>query len=142
MSSCKIIVFFFSFSFFLFFHKYHFTSMKIPETTGLSALYLFHREGVPPALAISSVVQGHSNFFSPFFPSPWGTTNPSSPIAWLNKMWKRAVIYCGCNPQPNQQSPKWTTFLQIAKWSAIVSQLAGPQLQLQIKWTPMRIVII
>jgi len=41
--------------------------MKIPATTGLSALLSSHQKAVPPAPAIASVVQGHSNFFSSGF---------------------------------------------------------------------------
>ena len=62
-SSCKIICFLP----FLFFHRYHLPGMKIPATTGLSALLSSHQKAVPPAPAIASVVQGHSNFFSSGF---------------------------------------------------------------------------
>lgn len=68
-----------------------------------------HQKSILLVLAIASVVEGQSDLFSLVFPSLWGTTNPRSPMAWLNNMWKWVVIYCGCNPQPSWQHLNWMT---------------------------------
>lgn len=63
-----------------------------------------------PSLPWRKVILISFSLFSPPF-SPRGTTHPGSPIARLDKKWKRAVIYCGRNAQPHQQPPSSNSWM-------------------------------